>query len=137
MRLCLPPWQAGDDKNIIHETYFHAISIYLSGIYDYDVVWNEFQIPVPTLSEDAVRIHVNSILELTDFGLRDSSISGLLFLIPLRIAGARCWEQEQERRITQFLLKIKQTFAVAHTFITELGDVWTQRGNRTRVEAVD
>lgn len=128
----LQPWDTSppiSEERLIALAYFHAISIYLSGIYDYDVVWKTVDIPVPSLPQATIRRHVESILSVTQHALQQTSICGLLFLVPLRIAGARCWQKEQELLIRSLLGHIGLSFVVANTLARDLGEIWFRKAN--------
>ncbi|KAF4462351.1 hypothetical protein FALBO_10839 [Fusarium albosuccineum] len=109
---------SGDDDFLTLATVFHAAtSIYLSGVFDYEMNhWQKMGITVPNLGEDEIQMHVSTILMLSTVILDDSKISPLLVLFPLRIAGARSWEQWQQDVILGLLGKIEWTFPVASTF---------------------
>ncbi|KAB5582959.1 C6 finger domain protein [Coniochaeta sp. 2T2.1] len=107
-----------------------AVSIYLSGIFDYEIEhWQQrWEIPVPTVSEDRVQEHLCSILALVELAMRQhTNLSPLLFLFPLRIAGARSCRLWQRERVMVLLAEIGRFFAVADTFRMELREVWRLR----------
>ncbi|KAK0385723.1 hypothetical protein NLU13_6900 [Sarocladium strictum] len=108
--------------------FFAAISIYLSGVFDYEVLhWRNWGLSVPTLQEDQVQRHVQTILELVRFALSHTTISPLLFLFSLRIAGARSYDWRRREEILDLLTKIGEQFTIANVFKTELGYVWQAR----------
>ncbi|KAF7552502.1 hypothetical protein G7046_g7390 [Stylonectria norvegica] len=119
---------ADDEFLILAEIFYAATSIYLSGVYDYEIAhWEDLGILVSTLSESEIQIHVKSILDLSHVVLECSSISSLLLLFPLRVAGARSREVWQQECIIRLLTKVEATFAVAATFRFELKKLWKSK----------
>ncbi|KAI8715964.1 Zn(2)-C6 fungal-type domain-containing protein [Fusarium sp. LHS14.1] len=119
---------ADDDFLSLAEVFYSATSIYLSGVFDYEIVhWQSMSIPVPNLSEEEIQTHVSTILVLSGMILDSSKISSVLVLFPLRVAGARSWDQWQHDCIIELLERIEQTFPVASAFRTDLGALWTSR----------
>ncbi|KAF4989619.1 hypothetical protein FDECE_14655 [Fusarium decemcellulare] len=120
---------AGDDNFLTLATVFHAAtSIYLSGVFDYEMNhWQKMGITVPNLGEDDIQMHVSTILVLGSAILDDSKVSPLLLLFPLRVAGARSWEQWQQDVILELLGKIEWTFPVASAFKGDLSRLWASR----------
>lgn len=117
-----------DDFLSLAEVFFSATSIYLSGVFDYEIVhWQNMAIPVPNLSEEEIQTHVSTILVLSSMILDNSKISPVLVLFPLRVAGARSWDQWQHDCIIELLEKIEQTFPVAAAFRVDLGALWASR----------
>ncbi|KAM6520181.1 hypothetical protein FALCPG4_013734 [Fusarium falciforme] len=119
---------ADDDFLSLAEVFFSATSIYLSGVFDYEIVhWQNMGIPVPNLSEEEIQTHVSTILVLSGMILDNSKISPVLVLFPLRVAGARSWDQWQYDCIIELLERIEQTFPVAAAFRMDLGALWASR----------
>ncbi|KAM0287887.1 hypothetical protein ACHAO9_007506 [Fusarium lateritium] len=111
-------------------SFFSATSIYLSGVFDYEIThWQKMGIVVPNLCEKDIQMHVASILMQADRVLHDSSVSPLLVLFPLRVAGARSWESWQQDLVMQHLTTIERMFPVAAAFKDDLRDVWSQRSS--------
>ncbi|CAG7559002.1 unnamed protein product [Fusarium equiseti] len=111
------------------KAFFSATSIYLSGVFDYEIPhWQEMGIIAPTLSEDEIQGHVTGILTHTREIMINSSISPLLTLFPLRVAGARSWETWQQESIMESLSAIEKSFPVAASFRADLQVVWSLRG---------
>lgn len=84
-------------------------------------------IPVPNLSEEEIQTHVSTILVLSGMILDNSKISPVLVLFPLRVAGARSWDQWQHDCIIELLERTEQTFPVAAAFRMDLGALWASR----------
>ncbi|CAM1509580.1 Fc.00g033190.m01.CDS01 [Cosmosporella sp. VM-42] len=117
-----------DDFELLGRVFFAATSIYLSGVFDYEIVhWQELGILVSTLKEEDVQVHVTDILELSEVVL-NTSISPVLLLFPLRVAGSRSWNVWQQEWIIRILEKIEESFAVAAAFKHELRQLWQSRG---------
>jgi hypothetical protein len=115
-----------DSWTILAETYYNAISIYLSGIFDYRPQFD--QITSPTLSSSQIQIHADSILSKTEHALRTTRLVGILFFFPLRVAGARAKTLKQRSAILGMLGDIsKRSFVVADAFIVDLHTVWGRR----------
>jgi hypothetical protein len=123
---------AASQEATLSDIFFAAVSIYLSGVFDYEIAhWQQrWEIPVPTISEDRIQEHLRSILALVKLAMRHTSLSQLLFLFPLRIAGARSCRMWQRERVVSLLAQIGESFAVADTFRTELREVWRVRDRR-------
>ncbi|RSM07307.1 hypothetical protein CDV31_008672 [Fusarium ambrosium] len=117
-----------DDFLSLAEIFFSATSIYLSGVFDYEIAhWQNMTIPVPNLSEEEIQTHVSTILVLSGMILDSSKISPVLVLFPLRVAGARSWNLWQHDCIVELLERIEQTFPVAAAFRMDLGRLWASR----------
>ncbi|KAI9172824.1 fungal-specific transcription factor domain-containing protein [Paramyrothecium foliicola] len=113
---------------LLANTFYAAASIYLSGIFDYEIpYWQSWGISVPTISEEEVQNHLNAILSLTNAALKTTTLSALLFLFPLRIAGARSQTQKEKERVLSLLEEVAQRFVVARVFISELSQLWEER----------
>ncbi len=109
---------------LLAETFFSATSIYLSGVFDYEIChWKSLRLPAPTLSEDEIQQHVSSILSLSQ-RLAETSISPLLLLFPLRVASARAWQASHRHQIMKLFGIIDSTFAVAGAFIVDIEELW-------------
>ncbi|KAF5608602.1 uncharacterized protein FSUBG_4530 [Fusarium subglutinans] len=109
------------------KTFFAATSIYLSGVFDYEIpYWQDKGIVAPNLSEEEIQMHVVNILTHTNTVLYNSSISPLLVLFPLRVAGARSWQGWQQDCIMQNLMVVERTFPVAAAFRADLMGVWAR-----------
>ncbi|RSM11679.1 hypothetical protein CEP52_002890 [Fusarium oligoseptatum] len=68
-----------DDFLSLAEIFFSATSIYLSGVFDYEIVhWQNMTILVPNLSEEEIQTHVSTILVLSGMILDNSEISSML-----------------------------------------------------------
>ena len=114
---------------MLAKAFFAATSIYLSGVFDYEIPrWQDMGIAAPTLSEDEIQGHVGDILTYTQEILFNSSISPLLTLFPLRVAGARSWETWQHESIMDSLSAIEKSFPVAASFRADLQGVWFREG---------
>ncbi|RKL39834.1 hypothetical protein BFJ72_g6561 [Fusarium proliferatum] len=138
LRQALIDWEANDSKrqtvenasvsfSSLTKAFFAATSIYLSGVFDYEIpYWQDKGIVAPNLSEEEIQMHVINILTHTNTVLYNSSISPLLVLFPLRVAGARSWQGWQQDCIMQNLLVVERTFPVAAAFRADLLGVWAR-----------
>ena len=119
------PATPSDQQMTIAWLFYAAISIYLSGIYDYSRLWTENGIITPALTPSVVDHHLLSILDITSFAVQKQNLAGVLFLFPLRIAGARAYKTEQRDRIRSLLMKIAASFRAANAFLIDLEVLWT------------
>lgn len=107
------------------KAFFAATSIYLSGNYDYDMqLWQSLNIPIPILPLEDVTKHFDTIILFSRAALKGSNLSPLLFLFPLRVAGARAREIKQRQAVAEMLCRVKKDFVVAEAFLTELEGLW-------------
>jgi hypothetical protein len=100
------------------------MSIYLSGLCDYQVLPNEVGL---SLQEEEIQYHAASIIFRCCKALDDGQISGVLLLLPLRVAGNRCRTAEGCGKILGMLTRIQGGFGVAAAFKGELMGIWAER----------
>lgn len=118
-----------NDSMLLSRVFFAAISIYLSGIFDYEIThWHRIGLIPPTLDEETVQIHTNAILQHSTLALDTTNLSPLLFLFPLRIAGARSRTRWQREWVKKLVTRIGGGFAVATVILTDLIYVWEMFG---------
>jgi hypothetical protein len=124
------PWLDSEDASmLLSRIFFAAISIYLSGIFDYEMIhWHRMGLLPPTLDQQTIQTHTNTILRLSDIALDQTDLSPLLFLFPLRIAGARSRTQWQRDCVMKLIGRIGGGFAVASAISAELSHVWQMYG---------
>lgn len=126
-----------DHTALVSNAFFAAISIYLSGVYDYDMVlWRRWCIPVPTLAEEDVQRHVSTILSSASYALERTNISHLLYLFPLRVAGARCINKRWRDQVLMLLRRVGTNFIVAQEFEMELSMLWNQDKDITSITEI-
>jgi hypothetical protein len=114
---------------LLAETFFSATSIYLSGVFDYEIChWQSLRLPAPTLGEHEIQQHVASILSLSQ-RLAEASISPLLLLFPLRVASARAWQAPQKQQIMKLLGIIGSSFPVAGAFMADIEELWDYKNS--------
>lgn len=113
-----------DHRTVIAKIYLAATSIFLSGIYDYRPRWLQWVEATPVLAQSIVERHVLTILDLTEYAMKSTNLSSLLFLYPLRVACSRVWTLEQRNRLRKLFASIKRSFAVADVFTTEVEELW-------------
>jgi hypothetical protein len=120
-----------EPPSVLATIYFHAISIYLSGIFDYRYQFQKIIMspsPSPTLSQAAIDAHVEGILSRTEMSLNTTNIGGILYFFPLRVAGARAISVGQKTLILEMLGQISsRSFVVANAFVSDLKSVWGVR----------
>jgi hypothetical protein len=116
------------ELQLLAEVFFSATSIYLSGVFDYEIChWQSLNLTTPTLSEDEIQQHVGFILVL-GHQLVKTNISPLLLLFPLRVASARARQTWQRQQIMELLGMVKSSFAVAGAFIADIENLWKHAG---------
>jgi len=112
-----------DPRSTLANIYFHAISIYLSGHFDYRYQFN--QIVTASLPSNDIQVHVQEILQHTEVALKTTRLAGILFFFPLRVAGARARTSVQRSAILGMLDGISERhFVVAHAFSEDLKTLW-------------
>ena len=117
-----------DAQMTLATCFYHAITIYLSGTFDYHSCWFERDIPTPTLEASEVQLHLNAILTNVHFALDQTRLAGILFLFPLRVAGARAREASHRQSIAGMLREISaRGFVVAAPFVDDLNQLWERR----------
>jgi hypothetical protein len=120
--------RTADLQMMLATIYHHAISIYLSGTFDYFPYWDEIGIPTPSISSSQVQAHVKAILGMVATALNETNLAGILFLFPLRVAGARAQSLEHRVEIARMLGVITQKgFIVADAFTMDLDELWERK----------
>ena len=104
--------------------YYHALSIYLSGVFDYTL---SEVCAIPSLRDDEITVHLDGILKRSDEALQQSQTSRVFLLLPLRIAGNRCSNWKQCQEVLSRIDVLRDQFAVATAFRTELLHIWSSR----------
>jgi hypothetical protein len=104
--------------------YYHAISIYLSSIFDY--ILSEVCTTI-SLQAEEITLHLEGILTRSDEALQQNQVSQVFLLLPLRIAGNRCSTSKQCYEVLKRLDVLRRQFAVAAAFRSELLDLWSSR----------
>lgn len=119
---------AADPSTLLARVFHAAISIYLSGVFDYELsYWQELNLTVATLDEATIVEHLHTILALTEVGLQSTTLSPVLFLFPLRIAGSRSYHQSQRNRVSALVAQVGRAFVVASAISQDLAEVWKRR----------
>ena len=104
--------------------YYHALSIYLSGVFDYTL---SEVCAIPSLRDDEITVHLEGILKRSDEAVQQSQTSRVFLLLPLRIAGNRCSNWNQCQEVLNRIDVLRDQFAVATAFRTELLQIWSSR----------
>lgn len=116
-----------NSQSILAATYFHAISIYLSGIFDYRADF--LGLGSPTLPQNMIQSHVDEILHDTATALTSTNLGGLLLFFPLRVAGARVTTIQETETVLTLLEEIsRRGFVVADAFGSDLRHLWGCKG---------
>jgi hypothetical protein len=118
---------APSEDVLIARVYYHALSIYLDGIFSYHAPFTSPSAPEsPMLDRFIIDEHVSCILS-TCQQLLDQRCAGLVLFFPLRVAGARARDSWSQAEILRLLGLIAQRgFMVAASFIEDLNDLWAQ-----------
>ena len=112
-----------DLQSILATIYYPAISIYLSGIFDYRYQFKGMM--TPSLAQSVVEIHVSRILSETKNALNFTNLGCGLLIVPLRIAGARATSLQHKTAIRTMLLQISsRSFIVADSISSDLDALW-------------
>ncbi len=122
--------ETDDPWTLLASIYYSAISIFLSGIFDYRRQFDT--VPSPVLLPTTLQTHVRLILFQTQLALKTTNLAGALFVFPLRVAGARAQSELQRDNILAMLVEISgRSFVVAEAFRSDLEEFWgTQRVRR-------
>jgi hypothetical protein len=114
-----------DIELMVGYLYYHAISIYLSGTYDYHTHWREPATTcAPILPRSTIDWHVFEILRLSR-ELLSIGTAGVLLFFPLRVAGARAVDVGSRCNILDLLHTVeKRGFVVAAAFTADLSELW-------------
>jgi hypothetical protein len=113
-------------QRCFHAIQHAAISIYLSGLYDYhESRWQKYNIAVPTLGTAKVGHLVDTILAQVERSLSLSEPNSVSFVFALRVAGARSHTAEDRSRVTWLLKRIQRCYVVADVLIKDLAVRWS------------
>jgi hypothetical protein len=114
-----------DTELLTAYAYFHSISIYLSGAYDYHDHWTRPDAPcAPILHQSQIDWHVFEILRISQ-ELLNLGTSGVLLFFPLRVAGARAVDSFSRTTILNLLhTTVRRGFIVAEAFRVDLSELW-------------
>lgn len=114
-------------QSILSMVYFHGISIYLSGTFDYFPQFND--LVTASIPQALIQKHVDMILEKTETALKTTNLSPVLLFFPLRVAGARVTTVQETESILNMLQDISErSFPVAHAFTEDLTSLWEHKG---------
>jgi len=123
-------WQhasdASDPELLVAHIYYHAVSIYLSGTYDYHVHWTKPMAPcAPILARSQIEWHMRQILWLSR-ELLANGVAGVLLFFPLRVAGARVRDAHHMHEVLDLFRSVLQRgYAVADAMIADLSELWS------------
>lgn len=104
--------------------YYHAISLYLSGIFDH--ILPRICLIAQSSDHEAMA-HIEGILQHSDEVLQQSQVSHVFVLLPLRIAGNRCSSTSHCREVLKRVELLQGQFAIAGTVRDELLKTWSLR----------
>ena len=83
------------------------------------------RIKYPTFSPPEAQSHLDAILDVREAGLR-TNLSGLLFLLPLKVAGWLSSNRGDRERIVAMLRQIATRFTAADAYMRCLEDRWSR-----------
>jgi hypothetical protein len=116
-----------DTQSALAAIYYHATSIFLSGIFDYRSQFNHITTPILPLL--LIQTHTSAIVSSTREALKSTNLGGVLFFFPLRVAGARTTNAQQKEDILGMLSEISaRSFIVADAFTMDLRALWRSKG---------
>lgn len=119
-------FQLTESQQCFQRVQYAAISIYLSGIFDYHKeLWERHDIAIPTLQPTHVQLYVHTILANVQRALELSELSGIPFVFALRVAGARSQTAGEQERVLMLLRRIQRCYVVAHALVVDLQRLWT------------
>lgn len=125
-----------DSSMMLGHVFCAAANAYLSGIFDYEMdQWDAIGIAVPTLADDALQAHVDTILRYAAPVLTTTNIAPILLLFPLRIAGARSRYPHQRVEVLRLLGLVGQMYAAALYFTAHLQRLWGRLEENDRAMA--
>lgn len=125
-------FRAPDKELLIGYMYYHAISIYLSGTFDYYPHWDSTLAPI--LPRSTIEWHVCEILDAC-YKLLDQGVAGVLLFFPLRVAGARAMDSRSRAIILNLLqMTSNRGYVVADTFTTDLSQLWRSYESREDIQ---
>lgn len=128
-------WVFGDtqligqcEESCIAQVYYHALSIYLDGIFSYHTPFTTPTAPeCPILGHEEVKRHVEFILSISHL-LLGYGCTGIMLFFPLRVVGARAHDPFTQAEVVRILDMITQRgFCVAQTFVSDLANLWSHR----------
>lgn len=105
----------------------HAILIFLSGNYDYLPLLHGLE-PTARRSPAEIQEHVLAIIHLTEYLLRHSHLARVLYLFPLRVAGARANCYLTASNVLHLVQKVSDGgFKAADRVASDLKSFWKDR----------
>lgn len=115
---------ATSDHDRLAEVYYHTLTLFVARNYTYYDFWQDM--PRPKLTSDQQSQHISSIVTLLQGLCKDLTISGVLFLFPLRVAGSLATDAATKAEIFQLLDTVhRQGFVVAQRVRVDLEELYT------------
>lgn len=115
---------AVSDYESLAEVYYHTLMLFIARNYMYHGFWQV--LPHPKLTADQQRQHISRIVTLLKGLCKDLTISGVLFLFPLRVAGSLATDADTKAQIFQLLDTVhRQGFVVAERVRIDLAELYT------------
>jgi hypothetical protein len=109
------------------QLFQHALLIFLSGQYDYFPLLQEMH-PTCRRSPPEIQQHVLSIIHLTEQLITQSQLARILYVFPLRVAGARANCSFTATKVLSLIARISDGgFKVADRVAEDLKTIWTSR----------
>lgn len=134
MRSALDEWKLLADQepqslfptdNIIADSMYHTVSIYLHTSFALQPRWAILDIPTPILQPSAVTIHIQRLLSIIDHAVDFSAICPIIFLCPLYVAGNAVNTAEHRHRVQTLLEHVQQRYCFAQRSSRQGLPFWT------------
>ncbi|KAL3440286.1 hypothetical protein BJX65DRAFT_290803 [Aspergillus insuetus] len=104
---------------------YHSLHVFLSNNYNYYRFWHNTA--APRLSPEEIEQHVESIIQHAENILKDSEVSSVLLLFPLRVAGTHA-ESGTRTRILRLLDGVfARGFVVSSRIKEDLNEYWADK----------
>lgn len=105
--------------------YQQAMLIYLSGQYDYQGGLSGISLTTPRRSQCEIQAHVALIIQLTSHLMDVSNLAEVMYLFPLRVAGARAQDPMTRSNIISLTKQIADRgFTIAERVSSDLQRLW-------------
>ncbi|KAJ5103110.1 fungal-specific transcription factor domain-containing protein [Penicillium argentinense] len=114
--------------NQVAMLYQQGMLIYLSGQYDYRPELGTLPANVPRRTGTEIQTHVLRILDLTPHLLNKSNFAEVMYLFPLRVAGARAVDFVTRSKVIGLARRIAERgFRVTERVLSDLQLLWRFR----------
>lgn len=134
MRSALDKWKSlaeqesrslSSTDEIIAESMYHTISIYLHTSFALQPKWAILNIPTPVLRPSVVTVHIERLLSIIDHAVDFSAICPIIFLCPLYVAGNAVSTAEHRHRVQSLLEHVQRRYCFAQRSSKQGLPFWT------------